>query len=224
MSKLIDILDKYETDKGTIHGHEHGFSKFYEKYFEKIKNCQNILEIGVGEGASLYSWQEYFKEAFIFGADCVDKSEYNTDKIKCFILDQSDKSSLQKFVDNNNITFDLIIDDGSHHMKDQQLTLGYLFPILKPGGLYILEDLHTSLATNGHMMYGKPLEIYEDHSNTTLYYLNNMDKGSIYLTETQNNYILKNILNIEFFTNEHYYPGGHFFQNKSITSAILKTK
>jgi len=90
MDKLIDILDKYETDKGTLHGHEHGFSEFYEKYFNKIKNCKNILEIGVGEGASLYAWQEYFKDAFILGADCVDKSQYNTEKLKCFILDQSD--------------------------------------------------------------------------------------------------------------------------------------
>ena len=40
------------------------------------------------------------------------------------------------------ISFDIIIDDGSHYSPHQQKTLGYLFPKLKAGGLFIIEDLH----------------------------------------------------------------------------------
>jgi len=38
-------------------------------------------------------------------------------------------------------SFDIIIDDGSHMGRDQQLTLKHLMPFLNPGGIYIIEDL-----------------------------------------------------------------------------------
>ena len=37
--------------------------------------------------------------------------------------------------------FDLIFDDGSHRPDDQQVSLSYFFKLLKPGGLYFIEDL-----------------------------------------------------------------------------------
>mmetsp|Transcript_44028 Transcript_44028/g.99480 ORF Transcript_44028/g.99480 Transcript_44028/m.99480 type:complete len:456 (+) Transcript_44028:173-1540(+) len=39
---------------------------------------------------------------------------------------------------------DVVLDDGSHLMRDQQQTLGALFPLVRPGGLYVMEDVHTS--------------------------------------------------------------------------------
>jgi len=41
--------------------------------------------------------------------------------------------------------FDIIIDDAEHTMSQQQYLLYQLLPRLTHGGLYILEDLHTSL-------------------------------------------------------------------------------
>lgn len=46
-----------------------------------------------------------------------------------------------KRVADNGVQFDIIIDDGSHASYHQQLTLEMLFPTLKPGGLYAIEDL-----------------------------------------------------------------------------------
>ena len=37
-----------------------------------------------------------------------------------------------------------MIDDGPHLWDMQILTLQHLFPVLRPGGVYIIEDLHTS--------------------------------------------------------------------------------
>ena len=41
--------------------------------------------------------------------------------------------------------YDLIVDDGSHKQKNQQRNLARLFPLLRPGGVFVIEDLHASL-------------------------------------------------------------------------------
>ena len=40
--------------------------------------------------------------------------------------------------------FDIIIDDGGHTMKQQITSFTYLLPKVRSGGLYVIEDLHTS--------------------------------------------------------------------------------
>src|SRR5690606_32935288 len=40
--------------------------------------------------------------------------------------------------------FDLVIDDGSHKNAHMLKSLEMIFPHLKPGGLYVVEDIHTS--------------------------------------------------------------------------------
>jgi predicted O-methyltransferase YrrM len=42
------------------------------------------------------------------------------------------------------VLYDLIVDDGGHSMKQQQASLEGLWDALKPGGVYIIEDLLTS--------------------------------------------------------------------------------
>ena len=39
---------------------------------------------------------------------------------------------------------DIIIDDGSHIVYDQVISFKSLFNKLNPGGIYVIEDLHTS--------------------------------------------------------------------------------
>ena len=114
----------------------------------------------------------------------------------------------------------MILDDGSHHMLDQQITLGYLFPLLKPKGLFFIEDLHTSLADNGFPLYGKALDIQENRKNTTLYYLMESFE-SIYLTQEQNQYLHQNIDYIEIHNKFNQYQEPQF-KYRSITSLIKK--
>ena len=105
-----------------------------------------ILEIGVSGGGSLKMWYEYFPNATIIGLDINDESELSNDRTHVYQLDQSNDYQLESFVkqcEEKGYEFDIIIDDGSHHMRDQQVTLGYLFPLLKSKGIYVIEDLHT---------------------------------------------------------------------------------
>jgi hypothetical protein len=134
------LANKYGSDKGTVYGDKHNFTEIYEKYFKPFKNKTiNILEIGVNDGSSLNMWYEYFPNAKIYGLDIDDKSIYSNDRVECGIIDQSKKEHLEEYVKNTDLSFDIIIDDGSHHMSDQQLTFGFLFPLLKSDGVYIIE-------------------------------------------------------------------------------------
>ena len=131
------------TDKGM---HDHGFVEVYERFFFQYRYKQiRILEIGIYNGDSLKLWSNYFAQASIFGIDVVPKPEVDSEQIKTYIADQADRAQLQRFIDTHGGDFDIIIDDGGHSMQQQQVSFGFLFPFVKPGGYYVIEDLHTSI-------------------------------------------------------------------------------
>jgi hypothetical protein len=152
-SELDILARKYGTDKRTNDNEEaiyHGYTDVYDKLFSpKKKLCKNLLEIGVREGWSHKMWYEFFPNAMIYGIDNFSDVVYESidfeidqienDRIKIFIGDQSDHEFLE--ISFQNIEFDIIIDDGSHRSWHQQLSFKYLFPKLKSGGYYIIEDL-----------------------------------------------------------------------------------
>jgi hypothetical protein len=219
---LTELANLHKTDKGrNSDGSGHGFADVYDAHLSKYRNSYtNILEIGIWNGESLRMWSDYFPNAQILGLDIEDKSQYRADRIQCDIIDQSNCESLDAFVTKtNSMQYDLIVDDGSHHMRDQQITLAYLFPLLKSGGMYILEDLHTSVCANGTILYNRPIEILSDRSNTTLTYLEGGPHTSIYLDSNQNKYLQTWIDSVKIFRipNNNGVWGQH-----SITSIIIK--
>jgi SAM-dependent methyltransferase len=70
------------------------------------------------------------------------------------------------------INFDIIIDDGSHDVAHQQMTFGKLFDLLKPGGIYIIEDMCTSFFKEGVNLYGYT-QTREKMDNNTVKFLTN---------------------------------------------------
>lgn len=142
---LTEIFNKYGTDKGTIgHGHEvHNYGPFYEKLFEKIRN-ENITlcEIGILKGNSLRSWREYFPNATIIGVDNLPERLIQGENFTTLLGDSDKPLELADKIREYG-PFDIIIDDGSHLPHHQQRCLPELFKLLKPGGYYIIEDLHT---------------------------------------------------------------------------------
>jgi len=147
----IDELAKfYGTDKSSS---THRYTKYYQKYIgDWVNKNLNILEIGMGHGQSINMWLDYFRNATVC---CLD-IEYVKDKQWRFIQkefkdrfvgvegDQSDSTVLQKIVTEQG-KFHIIIDDGSHIYRDQQISLGFLFPFVQTGGFYIIEDLHVKV-------------------------------------------------------------------------------
>lgn len=132
MKTLYELGLDYNTDKSTYHL----FTIIYDYVFSKIRNNNmEILEIGIHNGSSIKMWEQYFTNSKIYGADILDRSQFDGGRIKTFMVDQELESDLEKLPKN----LDIIIDDGGHTMLHQQLTLKKLFTNnLKSGGIYIL--------------------------------------------------------------------------------------
>lgn len=121
----------------------------YHRYFDKYRNIGrkiSILEIGVQNGGSLDMWNKYFgpDNCDIYGVDIDPKcAQLQRDNIKIFIGDQGDSNFLNSLKEKIP-QLDIIIDDGGHTMKQQILTFQLLFSHVKPDGIYLCEDTHTS--------------------------------------------------------------------------------
>lgn len=119
----------------------HGYTDHYWRYFRDLKPAK-LLEIGVFAGASVNMWNSFFPECKITGVD----SNPDTLSIKTIdpsielqIGDQADAEFLKSLG-----YFDIIIDDGGHTMKQQIVSFKTLWHRLNDGGIYVIEDLHTS--------------------------------------------------------------------------------
>ena len=121
----------------------HGYAKIYEKYLKNNKDrISNIIELGSFYGNASAAFFFYFKNAQIYSADInPDMYLYSSKRLENFFTDTSSRSSIEKNILNKNIKFDLIIEDASHMLKDQIISLFILFKTLKSGGLFIVEEI-----------------------------------------------------------------------------------
>lgn len=141
-----DLLYLFANNKGPILNKWHHYIPIYDKHLKKFRNTNvKILEIGVSKGGSLKMWREYFGgQAIIYGID-IDASCIEQDGQYGFVRigDQKDKKFLDRVISEIG-DVDIVIDDGSHHMSDIRNSFEHLFPKINFGGIYIVEDLHTS--------------------------------------------------------------------------------
>lgn len=218
---LSDISKKYPTDKDFEHNY---YNLVYEKYFNPLKDsAKKICEIGIGgfskelgwePGNSLKVWRDYFKNAEILGLDIVKHDLTDNERITLDYIDQSNLEMVKEYSSKIN-EYDIILDDGSHNVYDQTITLVYFLKSLKSGGIYVLEDLHSSIEVNdphktkiwgwGEPGFITPLEMLK-HFNETGEIIND------YLTEDEMNYLKENIKSVEIFE----------LKPTSITSVIYK--
>ena len=159
------------TDKGPG---GHNYTELYERLFFPWKDEPiKIFEIGVASGGSLKMWQVYFPQARIFAVDILPKSELDTSRVKTLIADQAKRDQLQAAIDTSGGDIHILIDDGGHSMEQQQVSLGFLFKFVRPGGYYVIEDVHTSLP---ELWQGYGVE--RGGANTTLRMLENFVRGT----------------------------------------------
>lgn len=150
---LTEIANKWGTDRGTVSNTSHNYTEIYDNLFKNKKNdITSVFEIGVHQGAGLKMWQDYFQNADIYGIEIREPDKLwrgkkpiyddSDERINVFIGDSSKRDDLTSFLEQTGGRFDIIIDDGEHDSKSQQISFGFLFNHLNSGGYYIIEDLH----------------------------------------------------------------------------------
>ncbi|MDP9094133.1 MAG: class I SAM-dependent methyltransferase [Actinomycetota bacterium] len=129
------ILDKW------IH-----YFPIYTKHLDRFRGRPvRVLEIGVYRGGGLSMLAHYLgPSARLVGLD-VDEAAVRAvhDRFPVILGDQEDPAVLRKLSDEHG-PFDVIIDDGGHTMQQQIVTIETLFPLLQDGGVFLVEDCHTS--------------------------------------------------------------------------------
>jgi hypothetical protein len=174
---LDEIALKHGADKSSAW---HGYTFFYEKNFTQLRDTPiNFLEIGTCQGLSARMWEEYFshKNAKFFTIDieplCANYLKGLSRTTFC-CLSQSDRQALLMLAKSAG-QFDVIIDDGSHVSADQIISFKTLFDYIKPGGIYVIEDLLFSYHPE-HITYSDIEEVKNPHpcDNSTIYFLHSL--------------------------------------------------
>ncbi len=198
LNKLAKI---YNPSKGSCYDFYTLYSRHLKRFrFKKIK----LLEIGVGGyenpqsgGGSLRLWRSYFPFSSVFAIDINDKSPHEERRIKIFKGSQSDIGFLQRVIEKTG-ELDVIIDDGSHMSDDVIASFEFLFPSLKNGGIYVIEDTQTSYweVCGGNL---------DKTSTTTMNYFRALVDGLNYeefpLPDYQPTFLEQNIVAIHFYHN-----------------------
>ena len=119
----------------------------YETYFAPFADSPiAMIELGVHAGDSLKVFSTYFPRGSVLGVDIADPrldlsqfpnatfelgDQRNGDQLRDFSARYAPKG------------WDIIIDDASHYGSWSRLTFEALYPMLRPGGLYVVEDWQT---------------------------------------------------------------------------------
>jgi demethylmacrocin O-methyltransferase len=105
-----------------------------------------LLEIGILGGASLAMWREYLPQAEIIGIDIdPDSRRFEAELgVTVWIADQGDRFQLETLVspfERAGEGFDIVIDDGGHQQHQVITSFEVLYPHVRQGGTYVIEDL-----------------------------------------------------------------------------------
>tara|TARA_B100000925_G_scaffold241336_1_gene190595 strand:- start:285 stop:1004 length:720 start_codon:yes stop_codon:yes gene_type:complete len=210
--KDLDYLFEYfNSDKGEFYINQymqpikknnvridaHGYSKIYEKYFEKIKEDKlNVLELGSFYGNAAGAFFYYFKNSKIYSGDVFpDLFRYKSLRLKNFYINTSSEKSINNTLVKATDNFDIIIEDASHTLPDQIISLFLLFKKLMPNGVFVCEELDFPETR-------KDMNLNNEHPDLKQILLaikSNKDFNSKYINDADKKYFLKNFKSIEIF-------------------------
>jgi hypothetical protein len=142
INPLKDYFDSHTSGHG-VWKWNHYFD-IYHRYFKKFVGQKvSVLEIGIYSGGSLDMWRNYFGAGCeVYGIDVQEACKvYASDGKRIFIGDQADREFWLQFREQVP-SLDIVIDDGGHRPEQQIVTLEETLAYLRPGGVYMCEDIH----------------------------------------------------------------------------------
>jgi len=143
----------YGTDKSHD---DHKYSDVYASLFDPIRDrVRNVTEIGLAQGQSLQVWHDYFHSAQIWGIDImpsvigsVQTLFAGVPRVQTFLANSKNAEKVRRLGLAAG-SMDVIIDDGDHYPPVMEKTLQVMWPYLRVGGYYIIEDIATGANRNG---------------------------------------------------------------------------
>jgi hypothetical protein len=120
------------------------YPEIYDRHLSKFIGRESVVvEIGVDGGGSLQMWRQCFGPACTVHGIDIDPEclAFSGEGIIVHTGDQADRAMWNRFRANVP-QIDILIDDGGHNPEQQILTLEEMLPHLRPGGVYICEDVH----------------------------------------------------------------------------------
>lgn len=146
------------TDKVTAHMYQIMYGEFLLPYYYKHPTMK-MLEIGLGcdmsygPGASTEIWKKLFplaeKWEAEYDARCVEANrDTSLTGLNVLVGDQSDPDTLRKWITDSGGGFDVVIDDGGHTNCQIWTSFQALWPEVKKGGLYFIEDMQVARNKN----------------------------------------------------------------------------
>jgi hypothetical protein len=125
----------FPTDKVTFHG----YWPAYQQIAQQIGPAGWVCEVGVWLGYSLKMWQALFPAGTVAGVDH-DESAIWPDGTTRVVCEQDSDSLPGLLAEVSPGGWDLIVDDASHLGHLTRRTWELLWPLVKPGGWYVIED------------------------------------------------------------------------------------
>jgi cephalosporin hydroxylase len=96
-------------------------------------------------GESLRMWFDYLPNSKIIGIDLYEKKDIINERTEFWQGSQTDKHLLKVILSRcADADKRIVIDDASHNNRLTIETFSIIFPLLKGGDLYFVEDVHTS--------------------------------------------------------------------------------
>lgn len=157
MRSIAEIFSSYEeldsngrhvggTDK---HGPNHRYGNAYESLFldgkpyevgtlSTRRDVRLMMEVGIADGSSLLAWRDIFPNATCVGLDIHHSDKAHGDRIEFHQGDQRSHRDCERAAAGRQ--FDFICEDATHQLEDTLRTLLYLWPSVRPGGLYVVEE------------------------------------------------------------------------------------
>jgi hypothetical protein len=125
--------------------------------------AERIIELGIWDGGSSAFWFEYFQPEKLVAVDRLDRGDADAfrryveakdavSRLRTFWgIDQADRNRLAQLVaDEFDFPLDLVIDDASHELHATRASFETLFPLLRSGGLYLIEDWNWEIYPTFH--------------------------------------------------------------------------
>lgn len=143
---------------GTDKQSNHSYGDAYERLFEVVdrvdrgdestwdgksfrstrEDVRLVMEVGVADGSCVQAWAEVFPNARIVAMDIHHSDKAHGDRIEFHLGDQRSQEHCNRAAAGR--LFDMIVEDATHRLDDTLRTLLYLWPFVKPGGIYVVEE------------------------------------------------------------------------------------